>query len=46
MIVLTDDGVMSVYDGPRLVYRRQMTVYELAELQRSLAGAISRAVAR
>lgn len=26
-ITLTDDGVLKVWDGPRLVQERQMTIY-------------------
>ena len=45
-VTLTDDGVLKVWDGPRLLQERQMTIHELTALQKILADAISRAVCR
>ena len=45
MIVITDGGVMTVWDGARLIHEKQMTVHEMAALQVSVATAMRRAVA-
>lgn len=45
MIVITDNGVLTVWDGPRQVYSRQMTVHEMAALQVEVAKALRVAVA-
>lgn len=45
MIILTDTGVATVWDGARLVLEKDMTLHELAALQVSVALAIRRRVA-
>lgn len=45
MIIITDRGALTVWDGARLVYERQMTVYELTALQVEVAKALRTVVA-
>lgn len=45
MIIMTDTGVVTVWDGARLIHEEQMTVHQLAALQVSGAQALRRALA-
>ena len=45
MIIITDNGVMTVWDGARLIHERQMTMHELAAHQVAVALAIRRLAA-
>lgn len=45
MIILTDPGLLRVFDAGRLVLEKQMTLHELAALQVAVAAAIRRALA-
>lgn len=45
MIIITDTGVATVWNGARLIDEQEMTLHELAALQVAVAQAIRRRLA-